>query len=141
MNAKRVTREMNYGRDQIIHKKDRYDMDTIADTICTGIYFRLLESPGMTCYVKGFYSSVEAMTNIPVARVAMACMTDSGKTLILIINQALYFWETLGHSLSNQNQICMASLPLITLLMTRDFDIDTEVLFIPFPTKRSTIFF
>ena len=46
---------------------------------------------GQCCDVKGFHEEFESIKDVPVARVATKIVTPQGETLILIINEALYF--------------------------------------------------
>jgi hypothetical protein len=46
------------------------------------------------------------MTDIPIVKAALAYdIPDTGKVIVLIINQALYFGDSLSHVLLNPNQM------------------------------------
>eukprot|EP00956_Cyclotella_meneghiniana_P037688 scaffold143025_cov53-Cyclotella_meneghiniana.AAC.1 len=75
------------------------ELDTRADTICAGKNFRVLSLTGQTCDVSGFHQSFDAIHDIPVAQVATAMTLENGETVILIINEALYFGNQMDHSL------------------------------------------
>lgn len=94
----------------------RCELDTQADTICAGKNFRLLALTGQTCDVSGFHQSFESVKDVPIAQVATAVTLENGETIVLVINEALYFGAQMNHSLINPNQIraFMASMFPIT---------------------------
>lgn len=130
--------------DHTVNEHARCELDTRADTICAGINFRLLSLTGQTCEVKGFHQAFEALRDIPVAQVASAVTINGGKTVVLIINEALYFGNQLDHSLINPNQIRSFGIPVSDdpFDHQREFGIDyDEDCFIPFSTEGCTVYF
>lgn len=119
------------------------ELDTRADTIVAGINCRPIISNGQTCEVKGFHSSFDAISNVPVSTVATAWTNpQTGATYVLIFNEALYFGEQMDHSLINPNQLRAFGVPV----WDNPFDPDHQMgiehgeLLIPFQTAGSTVF-
>jgi hypothetical protein len=81
------------------------EIDNRADTCCAGRNFRPLEFTGMTSSVSPFHEGYMAMQDILIATCASAVDLTNGTTVILIVNKALYFGESMEHSLINPNQI------------------------------------
>ena len=103
----------------------------------------MLSTTGQTCDVKGFHDEFEAIKDVPIARVATAYKDTDGNTYILVINEALFFGQSMDHSLINPNQIRHFGIPVSDNAYdgASDFGIDHEDLFIPFETKGSVVFF
>lgn len=118
------------------------ELDTRADTICAGKNMRVLNWTGQTCSVKGFHSSYDALSDIPIARCATG-VTINGYTYILVFNEALYFGETMDHSLINPNQIRITGIDVCDNPFDRNtrLGIDHEDVFVPFRTQGSTVYF
>lgn len=115
-----------------------------ADTICAGQNFQILSHTGMTCEVSGFHKSFDSVSNVPVAQVATGFIhLDTNETFILILNETLYFGNTMDHSSINPNQICAFSIAIFDdpCDNRRPFGVDHEKVFIPFNTQGSTVFF
>jgi hypothetical protein len=56
--------------------------------------------------VSGFANSMQAIHDVPIVKAALAYDdSDTGETIILIINQGLYFGDQLDEILLNPNQI------------------------------------
>ena len=88
------------------NKRARAEIDSRADTVCAGSTFRLLEETSQYCVVSGFHSSMESMQNVPVATVATAFDDPvSQETYVLVFFEALYFGETMEHSLISPMQL------------------------------------
>jgi len=84
----------------------RAELDSHADTCGVNNVALIVEHLGKVAEVHGFSKSMQAMQNIPIVKAALAyddCIT--GETVILKINQALYFGDQLTHILLNQNQM------------------------------------
>ena len=82
----------------------RNEMDSHADTSCAGANWKAIELTGLTCDVSPFTQDYDAVKDVPVATCATAVTNDSGKTIILVCHQMLYFGTSLPHSLLNPNQ-------------------------------------
>jgi hypothetical protein len=119
------------------------ETDNRADTCYAGRNFRPLEFTGMTCSVSPFHEGYEAMQDIPIATCATAVDLTDGTTVILIVNEALYFGDSMDHSLINPNQIRVTSIPVNDdpFNQTQPFGINHPETFIPFATEGSTIYF
>ena len=87
------------------HRSGRCKMDSHADTCVAGSNCVVLEFTGRTAEVEA-YSPDYPSKQIPIATVATAydCPT-SGATFVLIINEALYFGDSLPFSLISPNQL------------------------------------
>ena len=98
---------------------------------------------GQTCDVSGFHQSFESLKDIPIAQVATAMTLENGETVILIVNEALYFGGQMDHSLVNPNQIRAFGIDVSDnpYDKERDFGITHDDCFIPFSTEGSTVFF
>ena len=82
------------------------ECDTNADTCCLGNNFILLNFTNRTAEVFPYNESYKPMTNVPIVTGATAYDDESsGETIILIVNEALYYGNKLSHSLLNPNQI------------------------------------
>lgn len=98
---------------------------------------------GQTCDVSGFHQSFESLRDIPIAQVATAVTLESGETVILVINEALYFGNEMNHSLINPNQIRSNRIDVSDNPYDRDkdFGITHDECFIPFVAEGSTVYF
>ena len=87
------------------HHPGRCEMDSHADTCVAGSNCVVLEYTGRSAEVEA-YSPDYPSKQIPIATVATAydCPT-SGATYVLIINEALYFGDSLPFSLLSPNQL------------------------------------
>mmetsp|Transcript_2147 Transcript_2147/g.3294 ORF Transcript_2147/g.3294 Transcript_2147/m.3294 type:complete len:1178 (+) Transcript_2147:1032-4565(+) len=84
----------------------RAEIDSRADTVCAGSTFRLIEESNHYCVVSGFHSDMTPMQNIPVATVATAFDDPvTQETYVLIFYEALYFGDTMEHSLISPMQL------------------------------------
>lgn len=68
---------------------------------------------------------------------------DKGRTHLLVINEALYFGQSMDHSLINPNRIRMFGYKVNDDPFNHDrpFGIDHPDVFVPFDTEGTTIFF
>lgn len=85
----------------------RMELDTHADTCVAGNNTVVLDLTGKVVSVSPFCESeFKALEDIPVATVATAydCPT-TGKTYVLVINEALYFGDKMKHTLLCPNQL------------------------------------
>ena len=119
------------------------ELDTRADTIVVGANCRPLAWTGMKCSVSGFSSDLESIDDIPIARVGTAYTDPTGKTWILIFNEALFFSSRMDHSLINPNQIRHYNIMVCDDPYDpyRDLGIEHEKLFIPFEKTGACIYF
>ncbi len=84
----------------------RVELDSHADTCGVNQVAKILEFHGQVAQVSGFADSMTPMKDVPIVKAALAYdLPDSGETIILIINQALYFGDELSHILLNPNQM------------------------------------
>ena len=87
------------------HRSGRCEMDSHADTCVAGRNCVVLEYTGRHAEVQA-YSPDYPSKRIPIATVATAYdCPNSGATFVLIINEALYFGESLPFSLLSPNQL------------------------------------
>ena len=87
-------------------KRARAEIDSRADTVCAGSTFKLLEESSQYCVVSGFHSDMAPMQNIPVATVATAYDDPvTQETYVLVFFEALYFGDTMEHSLVSPMQL------------------------------------
>ena len=87
------------------HRTGRSEMDSHADTCVAGSNCTMLELTGRTADVEA-YSPEYPSKKIPIATVATAYdCPNSGATYVLIINEALYFGDSLPFSLISPNQL------------------------------------
>lgn len=84
----------------------RVELDSHADTCGVNNVVKILEYHGQEVEVSGFAITMKPLTNIPIVKAAIAYdCPKTGETVILIINQALYFGNQLSHILLNPNQL------------------------------------
>ena len=138
-----VSATSNSKYDHVDNATAKCELDTRADTICAGKNFRAISLTGQTCDVSGFHQSFESLKDIPIAQVATAVTLENGETVILIINEALYFGPQMDHSLVNPNQIRAYGIDVSDNPYDRgrDFGISCDDCFIPFNTEGSTVYF
>mmetsp|Transcript_15766 Transcript_15766/g.22505 ORF Transcript_15766/g.22505 Transcript_15766/m.22505 type:complete len:309 (+) Transcript_15766:699-1625(+) len=88
------------------NKRTRAEIDSRADTVCAGSTFRLIEESNHYCVVNDFHKDMLPMQDIPVATVATAYDDPvSQETFILVFFEALYFGNTMEHSLISPMQL------------------------------------
>ncbi len=67
---------------------------------------KILEYTGEVAEVSGFANPMQTIQDVPIVKAALAYdPPDNGDTIILIINQALYFDDQLDNVLLNPNQM------------------------------------
>ena len=87
------------------HSTGRCEMDSHADTCVAGSNCVVLEYTGRTAEVEAYSPDYPSKT-IPIATVATAYdCPSSGATFVLIINEALYFGDSLHFTLLSPNQL------------------------------------
>ena len=87
-------------------KRARAEIDSRADTVCAGATFRLIEETNQYCCVSGFHADMAPMQDVPVATVATAYDDPiSQQTYVLIFHEALYFGDSMEHSLISPMQL------------------------------------
>ena len=93
--------------------------------------------------MRGFHDDLADVKDIPVATVATGIVTPEGQTCILILNEALYFGETMDHTLINPNQIRNYGVNVSDNPFDFDkpFGIDHEDVFVPFMSSGTTVYF
>ena len=102
--AASVSRHVSVARSSA--RKERLELDSHADTCVAGSNCLYISSTGRSVTVSGFSSELAPISNIDVATVATAYTSpENGRTIILIINECLYFGDRMGHSLLNPNQL------------------------------------
>lgn len=125
----------------------RCELDTRADTCCAGINCKPLFFTGQQCEVQGFYDGFTPVPNVPVATVATVWSDPlTGEGYVLIIHEALYFGDTMDHSLINPNQLRQHGV----VVNDNPYEVDPtksmgirvdDVGIIPFLSKGSMVFF
>ena len=86
---------------------------------------------------------MEAVKDVPVATVATGYVTPFGDTVILIMHEALFFGESLQHTLINPNQIRHFGVPVNDNPFDTGspFGISHDDLFMPFSTRGPMVLF
>ena len=81
-------------------------MDTHADTCVLGHNFIVLNYTSQVTDVYGYSPELGAIKNIPIVTGATAVDNPTtGETIILVVNEALWYGNCLDHSLLNPNQL------------------------------------
>jgi hypothetical protein len=87
------------------HRAGRCEMDSHADTCVAGSNRAVLEFTGRTTDVEAYSPDYTSKTT-PIATVSMAYdCPSSGATFVFIINEALYFGDSLHFTLRSSNQL------------------------------------
>ena len=82
------------------------ELDSHADTSVIGNNCRVISYTDKTCQVAPYHPDYDSMQDVPIVQAGTAYDNpETGETLILIINQGLYFGEGLPVSLLNPNQM------------------------------------
>ena len=89
------------------------EADTNADTCCLGRNFIPIAYTNKSADVYPYNESYEPLENVPIVSAATAFDHPDGNTYILVVNDALYYGEKMGHSLINPNQIRHAGLDFL----------------------------
>jgi hypothetical protein len=75
-------------------------LDLHADTIVGGANCILLETSGETANVHSFSDKRKLFSNVPIGMIATAWVDqETGKVIVLVMNEALYFGNHLDHTL------------------------------------------
>jgi len=122
----------------------RNEMDTHADTCCTGANWSLMELTGEICDVNPFLDTYQPITEIPVARCCTVWTNHvDSQEYLLVGDQMLWFGTLLPNSLINPNQIRSYGHEVNDnpFDLSRDFGINSENTFIPFDTTGTVIHF
>ena len=121
------------------------ECDTNADTCCLGRNFVILQSTFRTADVYAYDTSIQPIENVPIVTGATAYDdATSGRTYILVFNEALYYGEKLDHTLINPNQVRSYGIPFWDNPFdpTRSLSIDvTDDLQIPMRTVGTKLLF
>ncbi len=80
------------------------ELDSHADTTCAGANCRIIEYTDKACHVSAFSQHYGELENIPVVKAGTAYDAPTGETFILVLGQALYLGDYIGHSLLCPNQ-------------------------------------
>jgi len=84
----------------------RMEADSHADTTIAGANMLLLAHTGLECNVHGFHDNLEPIRRVPVVTACTAYDdSQTGETIILVFNQALWFGNTMHHSLIANHQV------------------------------------
>ena len=122
----------------------RNELDTHADTCCTGVNWKLLKLTGDICEVTPFLDSYEPISEIPLAHCGMV-WTDptTMQDYLLVSDQMLWFGENLRHSLINPNQIRANGIPVYDdpFDHSNAFGVASDTVFIPFDTMGTIVHF
>jgi hypothetical protein len=91
---------------QITESFGRAELDSHADTCGVNEVARILENNTQVAEVTGFANSFQPLKDIPIVKAALAYdHAETGKVIVLIINQALYFGNQLKKILLNPNRL------------------------------------
>ena len=82
----------------------RTDLDSHANTSCVGSNAYIFAFTGQYVKALGFLSTLGSVNKVPIVHAAVAYDTKDGRTVILVIHQALYFPD-LQHNLLYLNQL------------------------------------
>ena len=92
--------------DAIPGSHGRNECDTNADTCCLGQNWRILEYTCRTADVYSYDHTQAPITGVPIVTAATSWNDPTtGETLVLVINEGLYYGRKLDHSLINPNQL------------------------------------
>ena len=83
----------------------RSELDSHADTCVAGSNCVVLEYTGQKVKVSPFTEEYKPIEGVPIARCATAIDLNGGETLILVINEALFFGNRMTHTLLCPNQL------------------------------------
>lgn len=119
-------------------------MDTHADTCVAGPNFRIDELTGEHCDVAPYSGDYEPIRNVPIVNASTAYTDEkSGETLILRLNQVLWYGKKLSMSLLNPNQIRHFGLVVSDdpTDKSREFGIVGDDFSVPFEMSGTTVLF
>jgi hypothetical protein len=82
------------------------ELDSHADTIVCGSNCSIMFFTGKECDVSPYTDTYEAIKSVPIVQAATAYDNpETGETTILILNEAIWMGDTMGHTLVNPNQL------------------------------------
>jgi len=115
-------------------------MDSHADTCCLGSNFILIYFTGKLCNVAPFLSELPNEEGVQICSGATALDHPDGGTYILVVNEALWFGEKMGHTLINTNQVRAYGVPLCNDPTDPNCPLGMEVqdIFVPFAMFGTT---
>ena len=121
------------------------ECDTDADTCCLGRNFTVYKYTRRTADVYAYNKSYTPATNVPIVNGATAYDDPtSGKTFILLFNEALFYGEKMDHSLFNPNQMRKFGIPVWDNPFDHERPFSIQALWnleIPLMTRGTKIFF
>ncbi len=83
----------------------RFEIDSRADTTCCGRGWRVQSYTGQVVDVNGFHDSFETIKNVPIATCYASYDHPDGNTYIIVVNEALFFGDSMEHSLLPPAQV------------------------------------
>ena len=100
-----TTRNLSRVRnDRTIYGK--MELDSHADTVVLGSNCVILNYTGRECDVSPYTDTYDAIKGVPIVKGATAWTSDlTGKSFILVFNEALWMGDVMEHSLINPNQL------------------------------------
>jgi len=119
------------------------EVDSHADTCCLGANFVPVYFMGKVCDVSPFLDSMPTQNDVEICTGATAFEDDTGNTVILIVNEALWMGDRMQHSLINPYQIRAAGIQRCDDPTddNRPFGIQVDEFQIPFKMAGSTCIF
>jgi hypothetical protein len=98
--------DLSHFYDPDVDNRNRSELDSHADTCVAGANTVPLWYTDVKVSVSPFFGEYTPLDDIPIASVATAWDNPSnGSTIILVINEALYFGNRISHSLLCPNQL------------------------------------
>jgi hypothetical protein len=126
----------------VVGTMGRNEMDTHANTCCTGANWRWLDTMNEVCKVTLFLDSYDLVKEVMVVRCSTIWTSDTGHEYLLVGDQMLWFGNQMNHSLINPNQIHEYGLPVYgNPFSNSHFGIDRNKAFIPFNTMVTIVYF
>jgi hypothetical protein len=110
------------------------ELDSHADTSVIGNNCRVISYTDKTCQVAPYHPHYDSMQDIPIVQAGTAYDDpNTGETMILIINQGLYFGDSLPVTLLNPNEMRMNGLEVddVPKHLAKDPTIATHSIYIP----------
>ena len=102
-----------------------------------------MELTNEVCDVSPFLNAYAPVKEIPVGRCCTVwTCNDTGREILLVADQMLWFGSQMEHSLINPNQIREYGLPVFDNPFDTDsYGIDGDDIFIPFATTGTVVYF
>ena len=120
------------------------ELDSHADTCALGLNFIILHYTGRVCDVSPYnVQAYEPQRNIPIVTASTAYTDqETGEVFIIVINEALWFGDSLSNSLINPNQLRFAKVHVQdNPFNSAPLAIATDYLTIQLLTKGTNIYF